>query len=495
MTMPTEIRLITGLRTAIDALAGRFKDAETQQTINAATALLNELELRTEREFYMQYLSRGISLLQEFDSMDAGKSSGSRAALMDQILNDERDWNDSGIGADVIDDRLDQLRQCFEPLVRIPAGNYPEATRKWATKVFQWEAELHQRAAQFKVEPVHSVGKPLTREDLQTYLRARFEDPSLEVTQFRPLIGGLQKLTVLFDIESAAGQQSLVLRGEQPDRFLLLDLGEIVHEYEMVRIAFDAGLPVAEPMWLEADASALGRRFMVSRKVEGKNYGWATGVEPMPKEVVRSFVETMAKMHTIPLHQYTERISRIPSARWLRFDTLAAHTLENVNHWRNMLELRPHLASPALNAVFNWLVDNVPEEDGEATIVHCDYGAHNALVHEGKVAAILDWESTIIGDPAEDLGYFLLRSGPQVDRAEAMRWYREAGGPEISEYRQRYYDVFQVQKLIVACLAAQAMYAREVTARNEWTPLAYQFFHVPLSMNWQELLDLAEAAK
>jgi aminoglycoside phosphotransferase (APT) family kinase protein len=232
----------------------------------------------------------------------------------------------------------------------------------------------------------------ITQERLQAYLQERFpEERGLRVTGFRMLIGGLQKLTILFDLEDRNGTQSLVLRGEQPDRFVMLDLGLIADEFDVVKLAFDAGLPVAEPLWVETDVSRLGRRFLVSRKVPGQNYGHATGVHTMPRSVARAFVATLAQMHRIPLASFAGQIRRTRIAHWCDFPDLATNTLANVDYWRNLPATRAHGASPALGTLYAWLKKNPPRDDAPPCLIHCDYGPHNVLIEGEKVSGILDW--------------------------------------------------------------------------------------------------------
>ncbi|HKY92672.1 MAG TPA: phosphotransferase, partial [Nevskiaceae bacterium] len=63
-------------------------------------------------------------------------------------------------------------------------------------------------------------------------------------------------------------------------------------------------------------------------------------------------------------------------------------------------------------------------------LVHGDIGFHNLMRRDGRLAAILDWELTHLGDPAEDLAY------PRIPMIEALTtWerfteaYLAAGGP------------------------------------------------------------------
>jgi len=47
-------------------------------------------------------------------------------------------------------------------------------------------------------------------------------------------------------------------------------------------------------------------------------------------------------------------------------------------------------------------------EQGPARVVHGDYGLHNTLVGaDSKLAAVVDWEISTLGDPLADLAYAL----------------------------------------------------------------------------------------
>jgi aminoglycoside phosphotransferase (APT) family kinase protein len=54
-----------------------------------------------------------------------------------------------------------------------------------------------------------------------------------------------------------------------------------------------------------------------------------------------------------------------------------------------------------------YFLENVPEQ-GPARIVHGDYGLHNTLIGpDGRIAAVVDWEISTLGDPLADLAYAL----------------------------------------------------------------------------------------
>ena len=60
-----------------------------------------------------------------------------------------------------------------------------------------------------------------------------------------------------------------------------------------------------------------------------------------------------------------------------------------------------------LHEIQSYLNANIPEQ-GPARVVHGDYGLHNCLIGaDAKIAAVLDWEISTLGDPLADLAYAL----------------------------------------------------------------------------------------
>jgi aminoglycoside phosphotransferase (APT) family kinase protein len=99
---------------------------------------------------------------------------------------------------------------------------------------------------------------------------------------------------------------------------------------------------------------------------------------------------------------------------------------------------------PAVENVGAWLKDNRPDSPA-ATIVHGDYRLGNVLLapeSPARIAAVLDWEMSTIGDPLADLGYFCTlyveRDDPKVGKFELSSVTREEGWPTRPELVARY---------------------------------------------------------
>ena len=74
---------------------------------------------------------------------------------------------------------------------------------------------------------------------------------------------------------------------------------------------------------------------------------------------------------------------------------------DNIAHYRQYLD---QLASahPALEWGLRWCEVHAPDHE-ETTFIHRDYRTGNYLVHEGRLAGVLDWEFAAFGNPLEDV--------------------------------------------------------------------------------------------
>jgi aminoglycoside phosphotransferase (APT) family kinase protein len=117
------------------------------------------------------------------------------------------------------------------------------------------------------------------------------------------------------------------------------------------------------------------------------------------REIGESLVDTLAELHAVDWR-----------ARGL--SDIGRPEGFNERHFRTMRRLiaAPDGATPpAFTEIEAWLTAHVPAESG-AAIVHNDFRLGNVVLAPagpGRVAGVLDWELTAIGDPLFDLGYFL----------------------------------------------------------------------------------------
>ena len=83
---------------------------------------------------------------------------------------------------------------------------------------------------------------------------------------------------------------------------------------------------------------------------------------------------------------------------------------------------------PLLGALLAWAERNCPQDEVAPAVLWGDPGAHNMLVADGHVSALLDWELTHVGDPLDDLGAAVWSCLGSFDPDDVVAGYEEVGG-------------------------------------------------------------------
>jgi aminoglycoside phosphotransferase (APT) family kinase protein len=124
---------------------------------------------------------------------------------------------------------------------------------------------------------------------------------------------------------------------------------------------------------------------------------------------------------------------------------------------------------PAIEAAIRWLRETLPPPRG-ACLVHGDFRNGNIIVDETQgLAAVLDWELTHIGDPAEDIGWICVNSwrfGQKDKRVGGfgtldtlLEGYRAAGGLDLSRQELRWWEAMGTFKWAVVTMGMYNSFA------------------------------------
>ena len=104
--------------------------------------------------------------------------------------------------------------------------------------------------------------------------------------------------------------------------------------------------------------------------------------------------------------------------------------------------------------------------------MHGDYRPANILVVDGQLSAVLDWEFAHVGDPAEDLGWYLTSHYTHEHLIEG-NWsaddfiavYVQALGAKVDRQAIRFWAVFRLYKLaslrLLLCSCLDALGAHD----------------------------------
>ena len=140
------------------------------------------------------------------------------------------------------------------------------------------------------------------------------------------------------------------------------------------------------------------------------------------------------------------------------------HARDNIAHYRNYLDQLSD-SFPALEWGLRWCEVHAPAHE-ETTFIHRDYRTGNYLVHEGRLAGVLDWEFAAFGNPLEDIGWifakcwrFAGRSKPAGGIADAQDFlvpYESASGRTVAPAALVYWQVMaHIRWAVIALQQAQ----------------------------------------
>lgn len=265
------------------------------------------------------------------------------------------------------------------------------------------------------------------------------------------LEGGHSNLTCL--IEDRQGRRAVIRR--PPEGELLPKAHDMAREWALISALAKTTVPVAPALGFCEDRSVTGAHFYVMGYVDGHPLYSADDArrwvpEPLRPRLAHSFIDVLADLHAI-----------VPADAGLaelgRHDGYIARQLKTWYLSWNASIAPARLDDPRAHELQRYFMDHVPEQ-GPARIVHGDYGLHNTLVGaDGRIAAVVDWEISTLGDPLADLGYALNQWAEPGDppgaraippttlpgfptRAELARRYGERTGRDLS--RLDYYVGF-----------------------------------------------------
>ena len=274
----------------------------------------------------------------------------------------------------------------------------------------------------------------------------------------------------IFELRRAGG--CWVLR--RPARVAQVRPETMAREFRVLRAL--EGTPVAHPRPHFAcdDPEVIGAPFYVMERIEG-----FTPRIPLPAP----YDVDVAARRNLGL-ELVDTLAGLALVDWRAaglegFGRPGGYLERQVDRWLSQLERYRTRELEGLDVVAAWLRDACPPM-GEPAILHGDFQLANAMFTPGapaRLAALVDWEQSTIGDPLVDLGWLLAlwdEPGEEPIRGGDERRVNQLEGfPGRAELAERYaertacsleqlgwYEVLALFKLACVLEGAYARHAR-----------------------------------
>jgi len=315
-----------------------------------------------------------------------------------------------------------------------------------------------------------------TRRKLEAWLSGHRGCPVSIPELSIPESTGMSNVTLLFDThweEDGQPRTEPVVARLQPeiDRPVFPEY-DLSLQYEVMDVVGrNSDIPVPELRGLETDRSLLGVQFYFMKRTDGRiptdmppynMDGWMMHETTLEQRAAiwRSAVETMGRFHRLDYRELgfekLHEAGRTPLQQqldyWQRYHDWC---LDGTTH---------EICRPALD----WLVANQPEEE-PTVLCWGDSRLGNIIFRESLdgVAAVLDWEMAVLGNPVQDLAWFnymdstfaeglgMPRLEGLPDYEETIALWEETSGHSARDYH--YYTIFAGMRY--GLILSRVMYA------------------------------------
>ena len=253
-----------------------------------------------------------------------------------------------------------------------------------------------------------------------------------EVPELSPIAGGASN--EIFELRR--GGQRMVLR--RPPREVPQGRNQtMLREYRVLRALRNSDVPHARVLGGCDDESVLGAFFYVMDFVDGwspiNSDGWP---EPFGSDLA---------LRAGLASELVDAIAALAGVDWRAaglegFGKPDGFLERQVDRWLHHLSRFRFREIPGLEEAGEWLRRRVPARYPTG-IIHGDYQFANVMFRHGapaRLAAVVDWEMSTVGDPLLDLAWMLMGWPDPGEGENRMGYVDYRGMPGRDEIMQRY---------------------------------------------------------
>lgn len=275
-----------------------------------------------------------------------------------------------------------------------------------------------------------------------------------------PVVGGASRASAI--VRTAAGGEAF-LRRETGTGPLADTPFTLAREYAVLRRLQGGDVPVPGVIAFSAEEDAMLMAVVPGFTSYERTLGEAEE-EPLRRELMAAVVA----LQRMPPSLVPELGAGGPA-------TLDETIRRDLALWRSLYEARAAARDPLLDHALDWLESAVPDGDAAPVIVHGDVGPGNFLIHDGHVAALIDWEMVRLGHPLEDVACIVARAlgAPFGSANEHLATYAALSGRAVDAAALDYALVLVMVRWTIAIAIGLA---RPTATQN--VPMLIAFRHI-----------------
>jgi aminoglycoside phosphotransferase (APT) family kinase protein len=251
---------------------------------------------------------------------------------------------------------------------------------------------------------------------------------------------------------------------------------QVVREARIIQSLAGTAVPVPTVLAIAEDSSILGAPFFVMEYVDGvvvRRNGLPESLSAQPQShhaLGEGLIDTLIALHAVDWTQTALAELSRPDGFLTR----------QVNRWMSQLASYRSRELAGVDEVAAWLTANQPVS-GELTVMHGDYKLDNLIWSADpppRVAGVVDFEMTTVGDPLIDLAWALIfwpaegnlialappdsPNGISADQCQSpaalAQRYAAATGRDLTGFD--WYQAFGAWKLAIVLEGSYAKYRR-----------------------------------
>jgi aminoglycoside phosphotransferase (APT) family kinase protein len=301
------------------------------------------------------------------------------------------------------------------------------------------------------------------------------------------IAGGRSNLTYRVEFPApggaatAAGAATRMVLRRPPLGHVLPTAHDMTREYRVLSALHGTAVPVPRPIALCSDAEVIGAPFYLMEWVDGVVFRSSEDVKILSPAQARTLSERFAEM-LATIHGLD-----VAAAGLDGFGRPEGYLERQLNRWQRQWKLSVTREMPGYEDLVARLTAGLPAPGpagAAGTLVHGDFRVDNMLVDPAagpRIAAVVDWEMSTLGDPLADLGLSLVywtQAGEQeilppgagatvttapgfLARDEVAARYASLTGRDLS--RIDYYMAFGCFKLAVVLEGINARFLQHKT--------------------------------